>query len=374
MSWSIKIGRVFGIPIYLHWTFIILMVWLAVEQMMEGASAAQAIQGLAFPLSLFGCVVLHELGHAVAAQRYGVPTRDITLLPIGGVARLERMPEKPSEELVVALAGPLVNVVIALGLYALGTRVLFHSDDTKMLVHGGFASRLLLVNVFLVLFNLIPAFPMDGGRVLRALLAMTMDYGRATRIAAGVGQFLAILFLFIGLQHNPFLILIALFVWIGAQSEATQVTERLELAGSSVRDAMLTDFAMLSPTDSLGHAVERLLAGSQHDFPVFDGRQFTGVLSRTDLLRGLSQEGRDAPIAPHVQPGLEPVELGAPLMPALNRLRETGIPCVPVVDRGEPVGLLHLDNIAELLMVKAALGARGPRAAPGAKSNGLMLG
>ncbi len=368
MSWSIKIARIFGIPIYLHWTFLILMVWLAVSQLMQGATTAEAIQGLVFPLAIFSCVVLHELGHAVAAQRFGVPTRDITLLPIGGVARLERMPEKPSEELVVALAGPLVNVVIALLLYAAGTRVAFRSEDPEMLMHGGMLSRLLLVNVFLVLFNLIPAFPMDGGRVLRSLLAMTMDYGKATRIAAGVGQFLAIVFAYIGLQHNPFLILIALFVWIGAQSEATQVSERLELEGTPVGDAMLTDFAMLRPSDTLGHAVERLLAGSQQDFPVYDGQYFLGVLARADLLRGLAQSGRDATIEGFVQPGLEPITLKDPLVPALNRLRETGVPCVPVLDQGRVAGLLSLENIAELLMVKAALGSRDAVVTSGARA------
>jgi len=359
MSWSIKIARIFGIPIYLHWTFLILMVWLAMSQIMEGASTSEALQGLAFPLAMFGCVVLHELGHAVAAQRFGVSTRDITLLPIGGVARLERMPEKPSEELVVALAGPLVNVVIALLLYTAGTRVAFRSEDPEMLVHGGMLGRLLLVNVFLVLFNLIPAFPMDGGRVLRSLLAMTIDYGKATRIAAGVGQFLAIVFAYIGLQYNPFLILIALFVWIGAQSEATQVSERLELEGNSVGDAMLTDFAMLRPTDTLGHAVELLLAGSQHDFPVFEESAFVGVLSRSDLMRGLSLSGRDATVEAFVQPGLPPIGLKDPLVPALNRLRESGVPCVPVMNQHQVAGLLSLENIAELLMVKAALGSRG---------------
>ena len=358
MSWSLKIARIFGIPIYLHWTFLILILWLAIGQILEGASTREAVSGLVFPLAMFGCVVLHELGHALAARRFGVLTRDITLLPIGGVARLEKMPEKPWEELLVAIAGPLVNVVIALILYGLGTRVAFDSKDSQMLVSGSLASRLLMVNIFLVLFNLIPAFPMDGGRVLRASLALGMDYGKATRIAAGVGQFLAIVFAFIGLQYNPFLILIALFVWIGAQAEATQVSERLELQDTSVGSAMLTEFAALDPRDTLGHAVERLLAGSQHDFPVFDGSEFKGVLSRSDLLRGLSQAGREAPIEPFLQPGLAPIDLADPLIPALNRLREAGVPCVPVMDKGRPTGLLSLENIAELLMVKAALSSR----------------
>ncbi len=224
MSWSWKIARVAGIPIYIHWTFLILIAWLVYGHWSQGHDLATTVEGVGFVLSIFGCVVLHELGHALTARQFGVTTSDITLLPIGGVARLQRIPEHPSQELLVALAGPAVNVVIAGTLYLAGVRLNVDANQADVLLRAGFWPKLMLVNIFLVLFNLLPAFPMDGGRVLRALLAMRLEYSRATRIAASVGQMMAILFFFLGLPPgNPFLMLIAVFVWIGAEAEARQV-------------------------------------------------------------------------------------------------------------------------------------------------------
>src|SRR5262249_10178918 len=171
MSWSWKIGRIAGIPIYVHWTFLILVGWLILGHWSQGHDLATTAEGVGFVLAIFGCIVLHELGHALAARRYGVPTASITLLPIGGVARLQRIPEHPRQELVVALAGPAVNFAIVALLLLIGVRPLFNPSDDQFLVHARFLPKLLVVNAFLALFNLLPAFPMDGGRVLRALLA-----------------------------------------------------------------------------------------------------------------------------------------------------------------------------------------------------------
>ncbi|MEO6808583.1 MAG: site-2 protease family protein [Isosphaeraceae bacterium] len=359
MSWSWKIGRIAGIPIYIHWTFLILIAWIVYGQTMAGHDLAAIVEAVVFVLALFGCVVLHELGHALAARRYGVPTSDITLLPIGGVARLQRIPEKPAEELVVALAGPAVTLVIAFVLLAVGVRLPVDPENPQALIQMGFFPKLLLVNIFILLFNLLPAFPMDGGRVLRALLAMRLEYARATRIAAWIGQFMAVLFGFLGLASgNPVLLLIALFVWIGAGAEATQVEERMMLRGARVRDAMLTDYQTLDPSDTLSQAADLLLAGSQPDFPVLSDGRPAGLLTRGALLNGLSKAGGSARVADFLHPELGVVEADSMLVPAVARLRESEGHCLQVVDRGEPVGLLTLENIGELLMVRSALSSR----------------
>lgn len=357
-SWSWKLGRIAGIPIYVHWTFLILLAWILFAGLGAGKTVGEAMVEVGFVLSIFGCVVLHELGHALMARRFGVPTVDITLLPIGGVARLQRIPERPSEELLVAVAGPLVNVAIVAILFAAGVRLHVEATDEAILLRGGFLGRLMLVNVFLVAFNVLPAFPMDGGRILRALLAMAMDYGRATRIAAGIGQLMALLFAFVGLMINPILLLIALFVWIGAGAEAAQVQERLELSGVPVREAMLTDFQVLAPGDPLGRAVELLLSGTQQDFPVMEDGRITGVLTRGALMQGLAQGGVDAPVGAFQVENVGRVEADSLLVPAVTLLREGGAPCLQVTQGGRTVGLLTPENVGEYLMVKTALAER----------------
>jgi Zn-dependent protease/CBS domain-containing protein len=361
MSWSWKIGRIAGIPVYVHWTFLILIVWVAVGHWSEGHDLARTAEGVGFVLALFGCVVLHEMGHALMARRFGVPTADITLLPIGGVARLQRIPERPGQELLVALAGPAVNLAIVAGLLLAGVSLPVAPQDPGHLVREPILPKLLEVNAFLALFNLLPAFPMDGGRVLRALLAMRLDYARATRTAASVGQVMAIGFGLLGLQvGNPMLLLIALFVWIGAEAEAAQVEERSALRGVPVRQAMLTDFQTLRPDDTLGRAADLLLAGSQHDFPVMDDGRAAGVLTRSDLLGGLARGGREAHVADFARAQIGTVEAGSSLSEAVARLRQDEGPCLQVVEHGRTIGLLTLENIGEYLMIRTALAGSSP--------------
>ncbi|HZI89472.1 MAG TPA: site-2 protease family protein, partial [Candidatus Polarisedimenticolia bacterium] len=211
MRWSWKIASVAGIPVRVHATFFLLLIWFFAAGSSRGFAAA--IGSVLFLLSAFACVVLHEFGHALTARRYGVVTRDITLLPIGGVARLDRFPRHPSQEIAIALMGPAVNVVIAGALYlVMRFSSTVYDFGNPLLLERSFVARLFVFNVLVTLFNLVPAFPMDGGRVLRALLAMRLDYVRATRIAAHVGQAIAFLFGILGLFGNPMLIVIALFV------------------------------------------------------------------------------------------------------------------------------------------------------------------
>jgi Zn-dependent protease len=285
MKWSWKIGEFRGIGVYMHATFLILIGFIVLSHWSAGSSVGKTLEGVGFILALFACVVLHEFGHALMAARYGIKTRDITLLPIGGLARLERMPDKPLQELWVALAGPAVNVVIAAGLFVLLQFTSAWAPLEQLSVASGpFLQRLMVVNVILVVFNMLPAFPMDGGRVLRALLATRLEYTRATQIAASIGQSMALVFGFLGFFYNPFLMFIALFVWIGAAQEASMAQMKSSLAGIPVMRAMITDFQTLTPRDPLARATERILAGSQQDFPVLDNGQVVGILTRHDLI------------------------------------------------------------------------------------------
>ena len=289
-KWSWRVGTVAEIGIFIHWTFALILAWVAITYALAGAPLAAVAEALALILAIFGCVILHELGHALTAKRFGIRTRDITLLPIGGVARLERMPERPIHELLVALAGPAVNVVIAIVLAAL--LVVWRGGDALVdmaFIEHSLLAKLFYLNIILAVFNLLPAFPMDGGRVLRALLAMRLSYERATDIAASVGQAMAISFAAIGIFYNWFLIFIALFVYIGAQQEAEQIRNRSLLAGARVGDAMITNFTAMRPHDPIVLAADRLLHGDQQHFPVVDARgRVAGVLTRPDLIQALA--------------------------------------------------------------------------------------
>jgi Zn-dependent protease/CBS domain-containing protein len=367
MPWSWKLARIAGIDVYVHATFFMLVAWIALIHWNESQNLRAVIEGVGFILALFACVVLHEFGHALTAGRYGIRTRDITLLPIGGLARLERMPEVPLQELWVALAGPAVNVVIAIVLFAwLQVSGAWEAVERIGVTTGGFAERIMLANVLLAVFNLLPAFPMDGGRVLRALLATRMEYTRATQRAAMVGQGMAILFGFIGLQGNPMLIFIALFVWIGAGQEASVVQMKSALAGIPLRRAMLTDFRTLAPTSTLGDAVDLLLTGSQQDFPVVANGRIEGMLTRSDMVKALTQRGRAALVAGSMRecPVAEASEM---LEAVLGRLRGRDCHTIPVLEHGTLIGLVTMDNVGEFLMIHAAErgpSAGGPRAEP----------
>lgn len=360
MKWQWKLGRFAGIEVYVHATFLLLIGWAGLSYWLENQSWSEVLGGVLFILALFLCVVLHEYGHALTARKYGIRTRDITLYPIGGVARLERMPDKPIEELWVALMGPAVNVVIAAVLLAwLLVTGTFVMPSGFGITSGSFAERLMVVNVSLVLFNLIPAFPMDGGRVLRAILAMRMDYVRATQVAANIGQGMALLFGFIGMFTNPFLLFIALFVWIGASQEASMVQIKNSLSGIPVARAMLTKFESLSTRDTLTRVVGLILAGTQHDFPVLDDEgQVIGILERDAFIHALSQAGQSTPVVHVMRRDLSAIDSHDMVEMALMKLQESGAKTLPVMHAGDFVGLITAENITEFLMIRSALKTR----------------
>jgi Zn-dependent protease len=368
MKWSIRIGNLFGIPLFVHVTFLVFLAWIGLMSWQGGNGAAGAVEDILFICTLFACVVLHELGHALTARRYGIPTRDITLLPIGGVARLDRMPDDPKQELWVALAGPAVNVIIAAALIAFAgvtsgaTRI--GASGLEGLFTGSFLSRVATVNIYLVLFNMLPAFPMDGGRVLRALLATRMEYTRATHIAAVVGQSMALLFGLAGLLFvgNPMLVFIALFVWIGAAQESGMAQMKHSLSGIPVSRAMVTEFHTLRPDDTLVDAVDLTLKGTQRDFPVVDGDRVTGVLRQSDMLATLARQGAQVRVGDVMQTDFQVVQSSEMLDAAFRRLSECRCNTAPVSFQGRLVGMVTMDNIGEFLAIQGALGR--PRRIP----------
>lgn len=354
MKWSWHVGRLFGIDVFIHMTFLLLIAWVGVSYYLPNRALGDALAGIGFILLLFGIVVLHELGHALTARRFGIQTRDITLLPIGGVARLERMPEEPKQELLVALAGPAVNVALA-GLLGIAMWAAGRPLVGEVAFDGTYLLRnLLWVNVGLAVFNMIPAFPMDGGRVLRALLAMRMDYVRATQIAATIGQALALGFGFLGLFSNPILVFIALFVWMGAAGEASMVQMRTSLAGIPVSAAMITRFQAVSPHDPLRRVADHVIAGFQQDYPVLDGERLVGVLTRADLVAAIASEGMNTAVGEVMRTAYETASPAEMLEPAFTRLQTCDCRSMPVVRGAAVVGLLTMENVGEFLMLQAA--------------------
>jgi stage IV sporulation protein FB len=362
MSWSFPIGRLFGSEIRVHVTFFLLLAWIAIAYYQQGGTPAAA-EGVAFILALFACVIAHEFGHALTARRYGIRTPDITLLPIGGLARLERMPENPRQEILVALAGPAVNIVIAVVLI-LFMRTNFDLQTLERLDNPGlsFMARLATVNVFLALFNLIPAFPMDGGRVLRAVLAIWYPRRQATDIAAKIGQALAFGFGFLGLLGgNPMLIFIAIFVYLAATAEAHSVGLQDVSRHMGVADAMITRYEALGPQARISDATELLLRTTQHEFPVVDGGgKLRGFLTRNAMIAALSKSGDGTAVLEAMNADVPTVPSSSRLEKALKLLQESGAPAVGVLDATERlVGYVTSENVGELMMVAQAGG--GPR-------------
>jgi Zn-dependent protease len=340
----------------MHITFLLLVGWVALVFWRQGQSVSAAVAGVAFILSVFLCVILHEFGHALAARRYGIKTRDIILLPIGGVARLEKMPTNPLHELWISIAGPAVNVAIAAALFIwLKLSASFDPLAVMTTTAGPFFERILVVNLFMIAFNMIPAFPMDGGRVLRAVLAMRSGHRRATQIAASIGQGIAVFFGVIGLFYNPFLMFIALFVWFGASQEARAAQLQSAVDGIEVQQAMLTDFRTLDKNDSLDQAVKLTLASSQKDFPVLENGRVEGILTQEDLMNALSdREKFPTVVSSAIQHKVEAAESFDMLDAAFDKLKNCDCKTLPVTLNSRLVGLLTMENLSEYLRIRAA--------------------
>jgi Zn-dependent protease/CBS domain-containing protein len=371
MSWSISLGRIAGSEIRIHLTFLILLAWIGIAQYFQSGAAAAA-ETVLFVIAIFACVVAHEFGHALAARRYGITTPDITLLPIGGLARLSRMPEKPSEEIVIAVAGPLVNVAIAAVLILILGAQFDASTFTQIENPApGFLARLAGVNVILVVFNLIPAFPMDGGRVLRALLTFRLGRRRATWMAARIGQALAFGFGFLGLiSGNAVLVFIAVFVYLAAAAEAADVGVREATRHVTVDRAMVSTFETLGTQSTVDDAADLLIRTTQREFPVVDGGgHLRGFLGRDAMIRTLKTTGPHTPVIEVMASQVPTVHSGERLERALQLMNQAGAAEIGVVDRDDRlIGYVSRENLAEFMMIEES----GPPARPsvGANSSG----
>jgi stage IV sporulation protein FB len=349
-TWTLQIGTVLGIPIRIHVTFVLLLFWFGFAATSRGESPVRAV---VFLLLLFACVALHELGHAAMAQRFGVRTGEIVLYPIGGIARLESIPQGTAE-LLIALAGPAVNVVLAALiaglLVALGLPLV---PASVAVLEGSLLHQLLAANMTLFLFNLIPAFPMDGGRVLRALLATRMTQERATTVAAAVGQAIAFAGGAIGVfTGNWVLLFIALFVFLGAGQEAAFFQQRAAVLGHTARDAMITKFETLAPQDTLERAGQLLLSTHQQDFPVIDAwNRVAGILSRTALIKGLASMGPSGAVLAAMNREWRAVEPSTALEDVLRQFQSDATMPLLVLEDGVLAGMVTLENLAEFIQI-----------------------
>ena len=357
MRWSWTIARIKGIDVDIHATFLLLLAWIALADYQMGHTTGAAMIGILFTIAIFASVVLHEFGHALTAARFGVKTKSITLLPIGGVARLERMPSRPREELVIALAGPAVTVAIVIVLYiVLQVARVPLTSSPQPLGFWSFVAQVMWVNVVLAFFNLLPAFPMDGGRVLRAALALKMPFDRATEFAARVGKAFALLFALFGLfvVNNPFLVIIGVFVWLSAAAEAHAVHLKSTVSNVAVERAMITDVRMLAPTESVSTAIDEVRSGFQHDFPVVNDNAIEGVLTREGLLRAMAEGHGDERVGDVMQRNFCATTPDESLERALQRLQEGHCQAMPVLRGRQVIGLLTAEKIQEFLLIDAA--------------------
>jgi Zn-dependent protease/predicted transcriptional regulator len=369
MRYSLRLFRAFGVDVKVHWSFVFIVAYFAYlwGVVQPPGGVWNALYGILLVIVLFILVVIHELTHSRVAIHYGVKVSNITLLPIGGVSQMEEIPEEPRKELAISGAGPLSNVVIGLIMLAFYPLVI---EPGAVTTAGGFFDLaferspqgaylyIMLVNGFLAVFNLLPAFPLDGGRVFRALLALRMDRARATRVAVVVGQALAIGMAIYGiLGGGIFLILIAIFIFFGAQAEGGAGVYQQTLEHVRVKQVVNTEIHVARRRETLGELAARLFHTYQADFPVInEDDELEGILTRDRLIAELGREGSQYPVELAMRTDFPAVGLEDPVLEVMRKMREGGFKAVPVVDRGTLVGLLSLEDISEVYSLLSAGG------------------
>ncbi|MGA1874992.1 MAG: site-2 protease family protein [bacterium] len=351
MKWSFQIGKFFGIPLKVHLTFLLLLLFIGIVTG-QRAGFQGAVHGVTLVILLFICVVLHELGHSLMAEHFGIDVRDIILLPIGGVSQMEKIPDEPQKELFISSIGPLIS--LGLALFFLITARLFKLDlslQGATLVSGNFLVSLLWINLILGVFNLLPAFPMDGGRVLRSLLAMRMEYLKATHIAVNIGQAFAVFFFFYGLFYNFWLALIGIFIYMGAEAEEHETMLRRSLRRIPVNQAMITNFQKLSPDDQLGRAINIACHSLQMDFPVMENNSLIGIFPRDRFLSSMRDHSPETPIKELMNTDFTTISDTEPLEEVYNKINQTKGGFIPVMHGNNLSGFINLEQIGKFHML-----------------------
>ncbi|MEP3836736.1 MAG: site-2 protease family protein [Algibacter sp.] len=359
MKGNFNLGSISGIKIKIHWTFFLLIAWIVFDELERGGSTESILFNIAFVLAVFVCVVLHELGHALTAQYFGVKTEKITLLPIGGVASFDKIPESPKQEILIVIAGPLVNVAIAILLYFITpVNELFNqsfTDAYDIFVSFSFQNFLFILfiaNVALALFNMIPAFPMDGGRLLRALLALKFNRAKATLIAASLGQFIAVVFLLVGLLYNPFLVFIALFIFLGAYGENQAVQQMELLKDHTVEEAMLLNITRFKPKDSIDLVVNKIISGTETNFVVVEDGVIKGILYHRKIIEN---SNKDVLVETVMDTTFKTVKHTDNLKSIYQLIYSGKQKYIPVVNNGELFGAIDATNLNEYIALQAKL-------------------
>ena len=359
MQGCLTLGRYAGIKVSVHWTFLILPLWIAAAGYYRGYTPDTVLWNLLLIFTVFGCVTLHEFGHALTAKKFKFKTKDIILLPIGGVARMEMIPENPRQEFLVAIAGPAVNFVIAAVLYTI-TGIF----DQKPVITTGlvpsqenFLYLLALVNLFIGAFNLIPAFPMDGGRILRALLAYKLSRTTATKIASHIGQLIAVLFIFTGFLYNLFLIVIGVFIFLGARSEWFVEHSRFILRDYKVSDILMHQFHQLGSEQTLEEAAAYILNSSARNFLIMENNKVVGTLSRSELTSALSVMESSTPVQDIMNQEFLILDPDMPLTEIYNIRKQplNAETVMPVIQNDRLLGVLDIENISEFIKIRHAV-------------------
>ncbi len=358
MKYSLVVGRFFGIPIKLHFTFLLLLIFIGISGA-SGGNIASGLYGMLVVIFVFLCVIFHEIGHSLVAEHYGIKVKSIILFPIGGVSQMEELPKNPVEEINISVVGPLVSLSLA-GIFYLVLRGIYQEVTFALpsLTEGSILINLFWINLMLGLFNLIPAFPMDGGRILRGLLANRMEYLKATKIAVTVGQLFAILMFFFGIFFNWWLALIALFIYLGAEGEEQVTAMHIALRRIPVKKAMLTLVESISPDQTLGNVLGRICHGLQQDFPVVTEGKVIGLLTKEAIFNALHQASKEITVAEIMKNDFLSTSEEATLEDVYRQMKEGGVSLILVIQQGDLKGMISLEQIGKYHMLCSLMGRR----------------